>query len=529
MVLVTATEMREMDRQTIESFGIPGRVLMENAGRGAATALLKRFNGLEAKRVAILAGRGNNGGDGFVIARCIAQKGIDVTVYLLTQADRVEGDAAANLKLLEPLGIPLFELPDRGAFFVHETSLRHRHVFVDAILGTGLQSDVNEYFRYVIEFINRLNKPVFAVDIPSGLNSDTGQPCGACIRARATATFAFPKLGQFLFPGASYCGALDIIDIGIPAHIADRVGPRQFLLTPDIVRSYFNPRAPETHKGQTGHMLVIAGAPGKSGAAAMTAMAAMRAGAGLVTLCVPKNLHPVFEARALEVMTVALPETENGVLHESGLSQLLNLLPGKKCLSIGPGIGTAESTIQLVHRVIRETTLPMVIDADAINCLAGNNHLLKSLKASAVLTPHPGEMARLLGITPAEVQKDRIASARYFATDCGVHIVLKGARTVIAHPDGRIYVNPTGNPGMASGGMGDVLTGIIAGLISQGLSPEAAVHAGVFLHGASADALEKTFGPFGYLASDVMGVLPKQMKKLLDRRSTDYAVTSSFS
>jgi ADP-dependent NAD(P)H-hydrate dehydratase / NAD(P)H-hydrate epimerase len=523
MYLVTADDMREMDRRTIENFGIPGIILMENAGRGAARVLFEKFEDLKEKRVGVVAGRGNNGGDGFVIARYLAQRGIRTTVYLLAKKDMVKGDAAANLLLLEPLQIPVIELPDPQAFSTREMSFQHEQIWVDAILGTGLKSDVKDYFKMVIETINHTGRPVFAVDIPSGLNSDTGRPCGACIRAKATATFAFPKIGHLLTPGASYTGSLDIIDIGIPAHIADQVDPRQSLLVTEIIRKYFEPRAPDAHKGDTGHLIVAAGAPGKTGAAAMTAISAMRSGAGLVTLCVPNSLNQVLEAQVLEAMTFPLAETGDGVLKASSYDDMIPLLADKKCLAVGPGIGTAEDTKKFIHRVIRETTIPIVIDADGLNCLAENVNLLKDLKTPAILTPHPGEMARLWGTSTADVQKDRIGCARRFAEEFNVHVVLKGAGTVIAQPDGRVFINPTGNPGMASGGMGDVLTGMIAGFVVQGFPIEAAIQAGVFLHGAAADALERNYGPVGYLASDVMGAIPEQINDLISGQLSLYA------
>ncbi len=511
MYLVTASEMQEMDRRTIESFGIPGRILMENAGRGATQVLFDKFAGLANKKVGVIAGRGNNGGDGFVIARYLAQKGTRVTVYLLSKCSLIKGDAAANLKLLAPLSIPVIEMPDRKAFSKHRSSIIHQEIWVDAILGTGLKSDVKGYFREVIEFLNSLNKPVFAVDIPSGLNSDTGQACGVCIRANTTATFAFAKIGQILFPGAKYTGDLEIVEIGIPPHIAEEVGPRQYLLTPGMISDYLKPRLQDAHKGNTGHLLLIAGSPGKTGAAAMTAMSAMRTGAGLVTLGIPRSLNPVLESRCLEAMTCPLSETIDGMLNESSFQAIIDLLSGKKCFAIGPGIGTSAETKNLVHRVIQESKAPIVIDADGLNLLAGHTQILQNLQAPVILTPHPGEMARLIKSTARAVQKDRINCARDFAEKFNVHLVLKGARTLIAHPDGKVFVNPTGNSGMASGGMGDVLTGIIAGLITQGYSPESAAHAGVYLHGAAADEMAEKRGPIGFLASDVMNAIPGQI------------------
>ncbi len=517
MYLVTAAEMREMDRQTIESFGLPGRVLMENAGRSATNIFLEQFKNIKNKKIGIIAGRGNNGGDGFVIARYLAQKGIKTTVFLLSKCSEVRGDAAANLELLYPLNISVIELPDQESFSMHKTAIRHNDIWVDAIFGTGLQSDVKGFFKEIIDFINNSDKPIFSVDIPSGLNSDTGQPCGACIQANATVTFAYAKTGHILFPGADYTGNLDIVDIGIPTHIADAVRPLQYLLTPDIIRTVIQPRSQDAHKGNTGHLLVIAGSPGKTGAAAMAAISAMRAGAGLVTLGIPSSLNTILEIQVIEAMTHALPETGTGILGDASFNTIMDLLSDKKCLAIGPGIGVALETKTLVHRIIQESTKPIVIDADGLNNLIGHTDILRDLNVPVILTPHPGEMARLLNTTPNDVQKNRIYYSRSFSEKFNSHVVLKGARTVIAHPDGKVFVNPTGNPGMASGGMGDVLTGLIAGFITQGYSPESSAHISVYIHGAAADTLAENRGPLGFLATDVMNAIPDQIKQLVDR------------
>ena len=516
MILVTANEMQQMDRRTIESFGIPGRVLMENAGRGATRFFFKQFSDLENKRIGVIAGRGNNGGDGFVIARYLAQSGITVKVYLLTGSHRITGDAAANLKLLSPLEIPVIEIPDKSSFSAHQSTMAGLDIWIDAILGTGLKSDVKGYFQTIIDFINAFKKPVFAVDIPSGLNSDTGRPCGTCIHASATATFGYAKAGHVTYPGANYTGALEIVDIGIPPYIVKSVEPKQFLLTRNLIKSYLAPRVEDTHKGMTGHLLVVAGSPGKTGAASMTSMSAMRAGAGLVTLAIGQSLNAVLETQVLEVMTEPLPESRGGALGEDAFDAIQKLIPGKKCLAIGPGLGQAAETRKMVCKIIEESQIPVVLDADGINNLIGQVQILKNARVPIIITPHPGEMARLLDIDVGKIQQDRINCARNVAVDLQVHVVLKGARTVIAHPDGRIFINPTGNAGMASGGMGDVLTGIIAGQIVQGFSPESAAHAGVYLHGAAADSLAQSLGPYGYLAGEVMNAIPAEVKKMLN-------------
>lgn len=511
MYLVTASEMQEMDRQTIESFGIPGRVLMEAAGRGASEFFVEMFPDIARVKVGILAGRGNNGGDGFVVARCLASRDVNVTVYLLADPSRLAGDAVANFDLLAPMGVAVVALPDSNTLADAKDSMRDKDLWIDALLGTGLKSDVRGFYREAIDFINSLDKAVLSVDIPSGLNADTGQPCGSCIRASATATFAFAKIGHYQYPGAELTGNLKIIDIGIPPHIVEAVGPRQFLVTPADIRGYIKARSQDTHKGRTGHLLILAGSPGKTGAAAMSAMAAMRAGAGLVTLGVPQKLEPIIAVRSLEVMTAALPEADGGVLGEESLSAILRLIEGKRCLALGPGMGQTDQTRSLVFQLLQQCRLPMVIDADGLNNLSGATDALRQSAGPVVITPHPGEMARLVDKSVKNVQADRISCARAFAQTFKVHVVLKGAATVIAHPDGYVFTNSTGNPGMASGGMGDVLTGLIAGFIAQGYPVEAACHLGVYLHGAAADTLATQNGPWGFLASDLIDSIPAEI------------------
>ncbi len=509
MHILTADEIREMDRQTIESFGLPGRVLMENAGRGAARVLMKRFPDILSQRVAVVAGRGNNGGDGFVIARYLAHAGISVTVYLLSASSRLSGDAADNFNLLAALDIPVREITNESDFNQIKTEMAHHHIWVDAIFGTGLNSDVKGFFKLVINYINKLSHPILSVDIPSGLHTDLAKPCGTCIRATVTVTFAFAKIGHIQLPGADYTGELHIIDIGIPPYIVKHVPPHHHLISKETIKLLIKPRTCDTHKGATGHILVIAGSPGKTGAATLTAMSALRTGAGLVTLGIPKSVNPIVESQALEIMTVPLPETETGMHTDQSIETILGLLENKTCLALGPGMGTDKKTKTLVDHLIQKCPVPIIIDADGINNLANNPDILLKRQSEIILTPHPGEMGRLVNKTSKEVQANRIESARKFAEKYNVHLVLKGARTLIAHPDGHIYINLTGNPGMASAGMGDVLTGIIAGFLSQGYSPQESTQLAVFLHGHTADTLAASKGPYGYIASDIMNNLPK--------------------
>ena len=514
MIVVAAAEMQTMDRQTIEEFGIPGRVLMENAGRGATRCFLQQVFKDGPGRVGILAGRGNNGGDGFVIARYLAERQLDVRVYLLTNPERLQGDAAANFHLLSALGVPVRQISDPDAFTQAQKEMRHTRYWIDAILGTGLKSEVRGHFRNVIQFINQQQRPVLAVDIPSGLNADTGQPCGICIQAEATATFGFAKIGHLLHPGAQYCGLLEVIDIGIPGFVAAAANVRQKLITARQIETLLGYRPPDSHKGRTGHLLVVAGSTGKTGAAAMTAMAALRCGAGLVTLGVLQSLNPILEAQLIEAMTLPLAESPQGSLSTQAFDAIRLAAEGKQCVALGPGLGTAPQTRDLVRRMIQELDLPMVIDADGLNNLAGSTACLEGRRAPTVLTPHPGEMARLTKRSVPQIQADRVSAARDMATRLGVHLVLKGARTVVAAPDGQIWINATGNPGMASGGMGDVLTGLIAGLMAQGCGPAEASQAGVYLHGLAADILAAD-APRGYLATEVMHAIPRTIERVL--------------
>ncbi len=513
MLLVTANQMQDMDKQTIDSFGIPGMVLMENAGRGAVDFFLETVSIESHHQVAIFAGRGNNGGDGFVIARYLVEKNIPVTVFLLASKDRVTGDAKINLELFDRLCKKnnlgsLIEVTDKAALSQHKTSMLHHHFFIDAILGTGLNSNVRGFFKDVIELINSSEQPLMSIDIPSGLNSDTGQPLGKAVMADATATFAFAKAGHILYPGNEYTGDLKIIDIGIPQYIADEKNICLSLIEKEQIADLFSDRSFDSHKGSFGHLLVVAGSPGKTGAAALCSNAAMRCGTGLVTLGIAKGLNKRIEPLVIEPMTVPLPEKQKGMLTEHCLYPILDLAAEKQALALGPGIGTDKGTQKLVKRLVKEISIPMIIDADGLNCLADNLSILKEKKAPMILTPHPGEMARLCGCSTADIQADRLNIATAFSKAHDLILVLKGAQTIISLPDGKSYICPTGNPGMASGGMGDVLTGLIAGFCAQGFTPEHAGLAGVYIHGLCADILAEKIGAFGFLASDMVANIP---------------------
>ena len=511
--LVTASEMQNMDKETIETFGIPGIVLMENAGRCAVDFFMSQFSDITNKRIGIMAGSGNNGGDGFVMARYLISSGEDVIVFLLTKSEKLSGDALFNYELLLKMDAQIIEMPDEASLNPRYDILNTRNIWIDALLGTGLRSDVRGRYKRVITFLNVSKHPVFAVDIPSGLHADTGNICGTSVKADATITFGHQKIGLAMPTGEQHCGNLAIADIGIPRQITESIAPRHYLLTSKALDLKFFQRSSSAHKGTTGHVLVIGGSIGKTGAVAMTSHAAMRIGCGLVTLGIAQSLNSILETQLMEAMTLPFTEEMPGVLGPKAFDEIINASKGKKCIAIGPGMGTSLKTEELVHKLIQELSIPMVIDADALNVLAGSTECLHKAKTRHILTPHPGEMARLTGLSTQEIQSGRVTFSRHFAQSHNVILVLKGEKTIIAHPDGRVAINPTGNPGMASGGMGDVLTGIIAGIIAQDIIPENAVETAVYIHGMASDILQRKMGKIGFLASDVIETLPLTLEE----------------
>jgi ADP-dependent NAD(P)H-hydrate dehydratase / NAD(P)H-hydrate epimerase len=514
MRLVKASEMHEMDRLTIEEVGIAGIVLMENAARGATRVFLEHFEPPRNSHVLFLCGRGNNGGDGYVMARYFHQKGYMATVLVLSEFQKISGDALTNLAIILKMGLDVREVPDPDRWEACRDVVRTADFVIDGIFGTGLNSPVRGFYQQVIEEVNASGKPVMAIDIPSGLHADTGLVMGAAIQADVTATFGFPKLGQILFPGSSLVGRLVRIDIGIPGIVADRIPTRYRMIEVRDLDDLFPLEEPDIHKGDRGHLLVIAGSTGKTGAATLTCLGALRAGAGLVTLGIPRSLNGILENKLTEAMTCPLPETEAGTLSAEAKTEIMELIQGKSAVALGPGLSTHEETVRLVRQIVSECPVPLVVDADGVNALAGELGSLRSCKGPVILTPHPGEMGRLAGLTGSDVQADRVGVAERFARDYGCHLVLKGARTLIARPDGRIHLNPTGNPALATGGSGDVLTGLVGGFLARGLLPEKAALCGVYLHGLAGDLLAEAMGQAGVIAGDLPEVIPSLVASL---------------
>jgi NAD(P)H-hydrate epimerase len=516
MKLVTAAEMRELDRRAIDELGIPSLVLMENAGRTTYQVLRREFPHL-AGPVAVVAGRGNNGGDGCVVARYLAQAGMPVAVFLTAARDQVQGDAGVNLEIAARQGVEIVEVREETDLNPLAHRLARSALIVDALLGTGLNSEVRGLSRLVIEEINRLRPPVLAVDIPSGLCADSGQPLGAAVRAQVTVTYGWPKIGQILPPGRDYVGRLWQVDLSIPPELAQDLPVE--LAEATEMRALLPPRPFAGNKGTFGHLLVLAGSEGKTGAAALTAEGALRAGAGLVTLGIPVSLNDILEVKVTEAMTLPLPEAADArALGRKALEPLQDFLGNMTAAALGPGLGTHPETRELVRRLVRDLPLPLVIDADGVNALAGDPGLLQAAAGPRLLTPHPGEMARFLGTTVPEVQADRLRTARENAARTKAVVVLKGAQTVVADPGGRVSVNSTGNPALASGGTGDVLTGLIGGFLAQKMSSWDAARLGVYLHGLAADYWVATHGPRGLIAGDLLQVFPEVLKEFIQGR-----------
>lgn len=515
MIVVTTQEMRELDRLTIEKYSVSSLTLMERAGQAVARALLERFGGIARGGVLVVAGKGNNGGDGLVVARYLKKKRVPCEVVLLARKEELSRDAAQNLRAYLKAKGKIFEMTPEFPALLSQRA-KGKRLLVDAIFGTGLKEEVTGPYASAIEVMNASGLPVVAVDIPSGLDADRGRPVGKAIRAQMTVTLGYPKLGQVIHPGLSYVGELVVADIGIHPMAVEEVRPRMELLEEKETHRLIPRREPDTHKGTYGHLLVVAGSRGKTGAAILACRAAMRVGAGLVTLAAQRSLNNIFSSSLIEVMTEPLRDNPDEGLEALTDQDWGRLLDKKSALLFGPGLGVRDSTRSLLHWLLRNLEIPWVIDADGLNNLAGDLGRLRSAKSPPVLTPHPGEMARLIGKDVKTVNEDRVGVARSLAHDYHCNVVLKGARTVIATLDGRVFVNPTGNPGMATGGMGDVLSGILAGLLAQGFSAEEALKIGVFLHGFVGDEVARARGETGMIASDVVEGLPTGLKRLAE-------------
>jgi hydroxyethylthiazole kinase-like uncharacterized protein yjeF len=511
MKIVTAAEMREIDRATSERFGVPSLTLMENAGTAVAEFTLSQYPA--AKRITVICGKGNNGGDGFVIARKLHESGKDVHIVLLADRAELRGDAAEMFTKLpvEPVSVRSSEeLANEAA-----RAALHADILVDAILGTGFRPPVTGLYADAIAALNASDAPVVAVDIPSGADADVmGEQTGAVARADAIVTFTAPRPAHIF--GLLTHGPILVAPIGSPDEAI--VSSLQFnVTTPRDVAPLIGPRPAAANKGNFGHVLVLGGSLGKAGAAAMAGMAALRVGAGLSTVASPKSVLPTVAGFHPELMTEPLEETEAGSISLRALEygRVDRLVEGKTVLAVGPGVSRNTETAEFVRNIVKNHKTPTVLDADGLNAFEDYASELNGKDRTLVITPHPGEMARLIGAITSAVQRDRINIARSFAREHELIVVLKGHRTLIAHPDGTVWVNTTGNPGMATGGTGDILTGMTAGLVAQNTKRVLqAVVAAVHLHGLAGDVARESMGEHSLVATDLLKAFPEAFRRV---------------
>lgn len=518
MRVLNTQQMREADRRTIDEIGIPSIVLMENAGRQSVAAMEAAFEDLADSHVGVLCGRGNNGGDGFVVARTLIQRGVDTSVFLLGSVAEVRGDARINLEVLGRIGLTVVEITNAQEWELHFSEVSQCDLLVDAMLGTGFNGQLSGLLETVVADVNGLGVPVVAIDLPTGVSADTHEVAGEAIDASMTVTLAAPKIPLILPPADSHCGDLVIADIGIPLPILDDIeGPHIEILTREDMRDLVPARTADSHKGDFGRVLVIAGSFGRSGAAHLAGLGALRSGAGLVTIATPRSCVATIAALAPEYMTEPLDETPTGTIDYAALDRVLDIKAD--VIAVGPGLGQSPGTAAFVQGLLERTGVPLVLDADALNAFAGEpDRLVGRDGVDVIITPHPGEMARLLNISVEAVQRNRLRHATDFAASHRLHVILKGHRTVIASPDNRAFINLTGNSGMATGGTGDLLTGMVAAWFAQLLDAEAACRLAVYLHGSAGDLAEADEGEVALIAGDVASRLGDALLELTARR-----------
>ena len=511
MKLCTPKQMRNIDRRSIDNLGIPGMELMESAGSAVIEAINEHFDDLTGRIVTVVCGKGNNGGDGFVIARYLHEKDIRVELFLIGDKEYVKGDARVNMERIEKKGIFVKEVLAPLDFSVTRDSV----LIIDAIFGTGFTGDVRPPVDHIIQTINSHPASVVAVDSPSGLNSGTGDVSDHTVFADLTITFGLPKLGQTIYPGKDFCGMLLVADIGFPNQAIDEEEIDLSYLMEDEAAAMLPHRPPDSHKGVFGKLFALAGSEGYTGAATLTADSGLRSGAGLVILGCPSGLNDILEQKLTEVMTKPLPEVrKRRCLALRGWGEIREMVKWADAVAVGPGIGTYHETRDLIFRLISKLDKPAVFDADALNILAKNMDYLKNRSAPLVISPHPGEMSRLTGKSIEQIQNNRIEIALELASDFNLVCILKGAPSIIAAPSGQAWINSTGNEGMATAGSGDVLTGLIGGFLAQGMMDIDAAVLGCYVHGAAGDLACESLGSHGMIAGDILRMTPLALREL---------------
>lgn len=511
MIVLTPKEMRKLDKKTDEIFGLSLIILMENAGRGILNFIEEKFP--DIKKITFVCGKGNNGGDGFVTARYLKMRGYEVVVYVFGDKSEYKGEALLNLNLLEKTGCDIRSVDERSLL---KFDLATSDLVVDGVFGTGFRGELKDEYREIFKIVNEYSKKILSIDIPSGVDGETGFADEHAINADYTLTFAYPKLGHYLYPGKMKRGKLYLVDIGIPYYYAEEEGFKRYIITSEIASKNMPDRKPYFHKGNCGRVFVLSGSKGYTGAPSMVAMGALRAGAGLVFVGIPEELNPILEEKLTEAITIPLPG-EKGFLSKKSISLILEKLEKMDVCVIGPGLGRKEEIKEIICEILEKWDKKVILDADAIPLLKGEDKLIKDYKGELVLTPHPGELGIFIERSPDEINKGRVEVAEEMTLRLNKTFVLKGAPTIIATPS-FTYINTTGNDGLATGGTGDVLVGIIAGLAAQGISITSASVSAVFLHGLCADILKDYKTNFSMIATDLLDVLPEAIKRIINLR-----------
>jgi ADP-dependent NAD(P)H-hydrate dehydratase / NAD(P)H-hydrate epimerase len=509
MKICTPQQMQEIDRKAIQEMNIPGLTLMENAGRLTYEMIERHFGSVQSKKVVVVCGKGNNGGDGFVVARYLKENGAIVKTFLLCPKHEVKGDAATNLDKADKLGISITEIIEPSQFALENDTW----LIVDAIFGTGFQGNIKPPYDEIINIINESTIPVAAVDCPSGLDGTTGKISDPIIIADLTVTFGLPKIGQAIYPGKAFCGILEVVDISFPSGLDSAI--KTHLITSCDAAELLPIRHPDSHKGSFGKLFVLAGSIGYTGAAALTSLSGLRSGTGLVILGIPSSLNAIMEIKVTEVITRPLPDVKKGGHFAlRGMGEIRQQIDWADAIAIGPGIGTHHETAELVTRLIQQIEKPLVLDADGLNIIAKNKDALKQHKCPLIISPHPGELSRLTGLPIEQIESNRFDLARQFASEYNLVLILKGAPSLVALPSGELYINYSGNDGMATAGSGDVLTGLIGGFLAQGVSAEQSAILATHTHGLAGDIAADSIGHRGMIASDILDCLPQALVEL---------------
>ncbi len=502
--LVSVPEMRAVDKLSTTELKMPAILLMENAGLKTAQTIHREVGDLTNKHACIICGKGNNGGDGFVVGRHLSRMGAKVEFFPTANLSELRDEAAANRQIAKSLRLPIHDIhtiDELKSSFAPD-------LIVDALLGTGIRGEVTGLYREIIEWVNAQSAIVAALDTPSGVNCETGEVAGIAVRADFTVTMGNIKTGQLFYPARSHQNRLFVADLNAPPFLLEKVNTRKFLVTPEDILSFLPERPADGYKNTFGKVFVIAGSTGLTGAATMASLSALRSGAGMVVLGIPERFNPVLEEKVTEVMTAPLPETEDGSIHSRAINHIDRWLQWSHVLALGPGLSTHPETQTFVRALLRKADKPIVIDADGINNLAGQFDLIRNYPADIVFTPHVGELSRLIGVSQKDILANRISVLQEWAPKLHCTLLLKGAPTLIADASGTVYFNPTGNAGMATAGSGDVLTGLIAGFLGQGLTGREAAIAGAFIHGMAGDLAAQELGQRGMIAGDILSYVP---------------------